>query len=219
MSTTAPARRTRERLSAIGTFARRAVVMELRVYESIGRAIIRRPAVPHGAIGFHYHQPVQTILIVFIVLSALEIPIIDLIVHPWPVVRIAFLILGIWGLTWMIGLLCGFFMRPHTVGPDGILVREGLEISISLRWDDIASVSRVRNVDEPKSPKVAESDGITSLSVRMQDETNVEIALEHAVTVRLPGRQPKGGAHAVEVIRFWVDDSDAFMAAVRDFIP
>ena len=59
---------------------------------------------PRGASGFAYHSPVLTILMIFIVLSAIEIPIIDLIVHPWPWVRIPLLILGIWGVTWMIGL-------------------------------------------------------------------------------------------------------------------
>lgn len=81
----------------------RALIAELRVYSSIGRAIARRPAIPAGGVGIGYHRPVLTILIVFIVLSAVEIPILDLIVHPWPAVRIPILILGIWGLTWMIG--------------------------------------------------------------------------------------------------------------------
>lgn len=211
--------RVREAVAKVGSIAKRALIIELRIYESIGRAIARRPSIPAVASGFRYHQPVQTILIVFIVLSAIEIPIIDLIVHPWPAVRIFFLVLGIWGLTWMIGLLCGFATRPHTVGPDGIQVREGLELSVPLRWDDIAAVTRVRVVDEPKSPRVTDAEGTRILSVRMQDETNVEIALERALPVRLPGRHPKGGTHHVEIVRLWVDDPDAFMGAVRTHIP
>ena len=71
-----------------GRFAKRVLMLELRIYASIGRFVARRPAVPRGAAGFGYHRPVLTILIVFIVLSAVEIPIVDLVVHPWPVVRI-----------------------------------------------------------------------------------------------------------------------------------
>ena len=41
------------------SFVRRAVLIELRIYESIGRAIVRRPKLPPGATGFRYHQPVQ----------------------------------------------------------------------------------------------------------------------------------------------------------------
>jgi hypothetical protein len=206
-------------LRRIGSIAKRVLVVELRIYESIGRAIVRRPAIPAGATGFGYHQPVRTILIVFIALSAVEIPIIDLIVHPWPVVRILFLVLGIWGLTWMIGLLCGFLTRPHAVGPDGIVVREGLELSIALPWDDIASVARRRVIDEPKSPRVSRNDERSLLSLRMQDETNIEIELERPVRVTLPGRHPKGGSHDIEAVRLWVDDPDAFLGAVRVSIP
>ena len=159
-----------------------------------------------------------TILVVFIVLSAVEIPILDLIVHRWPPVRIPVLILGIWGLTWMFGLLCGYLMRPHTVGPDGIRVREGLETDIRLTWDDIASVARDRRVDEPKTPKITAADGARTLSLRMQDETAITIELERPTAVRLPGSAPKGGEQVVDEVRIWVDDPAGFMAEVRKHI-
>lgn len=201
-----------------GVFALRALKLELRIYASIGRLVARRPAIGPGAVGFAYHAPVFTILMVFIVLSAVEIPIIDLIVHRWPVVRISFLILGIWGLTWMIGLLAAYLMRPHTVGPDGIRVREGLEIDLPLTWDDIASVALDRRTDEPKSPRVTEADGTRILSLRMQDRTVITIELERPTIVALPGTAPKGGRQAVDEVRIWVDDPGGFMAAVRRHI-
>lgn len=203
------------------SFARRALLVELRIYASIGRLVARRPAIAAGATGFSYHKPVLTILVIFIVLSAVEIPIIDLIVHQWPAVRIAFLVLGIWGLTWMVGLLAAFLMRPHTVGPDGIRVREGLEIDVPLSWDDIASVALDRRVDEPKSPRFGEADGSgggRELSLRMQDETNIEIELERPTPVSLPGLPPKGGTQSVTRVRLWTDDPKGFLAAVREHI-
>lgn len=197
----------------------RALRMELRIYSSIGRAIARRPAIDAGGAGFSYHRPVLTILIIFIVLSALEIPILDLIVHRWPVVRIIVLVIGIWGLTWMIGLLCAYYMRPHVVGPTGIRVREGLETDIFLSWDDIASVARIRQIDPPKSPRFAEIDGQRSLSLRMQDEVNIEIRLERPLTLALPGRPPKGGAQSAEIVRIWTDDPAAYLKAVDTHMP
>ena len=202
----------------LGRFALRALKVELRIYANIGRFIARRPAIAPGAAGFSHHKPVQTILIIFIVLSAVEIPVLDLIVHRWPAVRIAVLILGIWGVTWMFGLLCGYLMRPHTVGPDGIRVREGLEADIRLTWDDIASVARERRVDEPKTPKVTEKDGARTLALRMQDETVIAIELERPTAVRLPGSPPKGGVQVVDEVRIWVDDPTGFMAEVRKHI-
>ncbi|MRG60822.1 hypothetical protein GE115_13235 [Agromyces sp. CFH 90414] len=221
----------------LGDFALRALRVELRIYASIGRLIARRPAIPIGGSGFSYHRPVLTILVIFIVLSAVEIPIIDLIVHRWPAVRIGLLVLGIWGLTWMVGLLAAFLTRPHTVGPEGIRVREGLEIDVPLSWSEIASIAIDRRVDEPKSPRFAD-DGVMdaapeaswsgqapaevsgarpgrTLSLRMQDETNIEIELERPTPVRLPGRPPKGGVQAVTRVRLWTDDPKGFLAAAR----
>jgi hypothetical protein len=202
----------------IGGFAKRALLLELSIYASIGRFIARRPAVPNGATGFSYHKPVFTVLLIFIILSAVEIPIVDLIVHRWPVVRIAFLILGIWGVTWMFGFLCAYLMKPHTVGPDGIRVRQGLEVDIALSWDDIASVARNKRVDEPKSPRFDETDDSRTLVFRMQDETIIEIELERPTTVRLPGGGAKGGDQTITGVRIWVDDSRAFMDEVRKYL-
>jgi hypothetical protein len=195
--------------------AKRALLVELAIYANIGRFIARRPAIPRGAAGFGYHKPVFTVLMIFIVLSAVEIPIVDLIVHRWPAVRIAFLILGIWGVTWMFGLLCAYLMRPHTVGPDGIRVRQGLETDVALGWDDIASVARVKRVDEPKSPRFEETDASRTLVYRMQDETDIEIELERPIVVRLPGHGPRGGEQTITGLRIWVDDPAAFMDEVR----
>jgi len=192
----------------------RAWVAELRVYSSIARAIARRPAVPKGGTGVGYHRPVLTVLFIFIGLSAVEIPILDLIFHQWPAARITLLILGIWGVTWMVGLLCAMIMRPHSVGPDGIRVRSGLELDVPVGWADIASIAIDRRIDEPKQPRVTGSE----YAERMQDETNIVIELERPVAIRLPGLAPKGGTHQVDRIRLWADDPRALLDAARPFL-
>jgi hypothetical protein len=202
----------------IAGFSKRALMVELSIYASIARFIGRRPAIPRGAAGFGFHKPVLSILIIFIVLSAVEVPIIDLIVHPWPAVRIPFLVLGIWGLTWMFGLLCSYFVRPHTVGPDGIQVRAGLEIDIALDWEDIASVAHNVRVDEPKSPKIVETDGSRVLTLRIINDTNLEIEFERPTVVRLPGHGAAGGEQPITAIRIWADEPREFMDEVRKHI-
>ncbi|MFJ6532920.1 hypothetical protein [Microbacterium sp. NPDC091662] len=197
---------------------RRALRAEIRVYSSIGRAIACRPAIPAGGTGIGYHRPVLTILIIFIVLSAVEIPILDLIVHPWPAVRIPILILGIWGLTWMAGLLCAMLLRPHTVGPEGFQVRSGLEIDVAIPWEAVASVAISKRVDEPKQPRVTVRGDHTEYAERMQDETNIEIELERPITISLPGLAPRGGAHEITSIRLWADEPRTFLDAARPFL-
>lgn len=206
-----------------GSLGARALRMELRIYESLWRAIARRPVVGAGAEGFRYHRPVLTILIIFMVLSAAEIPILDAIVHRWPPVRIGVLIIGLWGLTWMIGLLCAYLTRPHTVGPDGIRVREGLELDLDLPWERIASIRLRQTSVDPNDPdrkpgRVFEEEGERICAIRIANETNLEIAFEGPTRIRLPGLRPKGGEHEVTRLQFWADDPKGVLEAARRHI-
>lgn len=210
MTVTAPVHAARARAVRIARAAWRA---EVGIWKSLYRWAFRRPKVPAGASAFAYHSPVLTILIVFIVLSALEIPIIDLIVHPWPWVRIPLLILGIWGVTWMLGLLLSYLTRPHAVGPEGIRARVGADIDVDLPWSVIASVERSRDVVE-KAPKIREEEHGRTLALRMQNETNVLVVLERAVTTRVGGDPVE-----IDAVRLWADDVDGFLEAVRTHIP
>lgn len=197
----------------------RALRAELRVYSSIGRAIARRPAVERGGTGIGHHRPTLTVLIVFIVLSAVEIPILDLITHRVPWLRIACLILGIWGVTWMVGLLCAMLMRPHAVGPSGIRVRNGLEVDVPISWDDIAEIRVSRRTDQPKSPRISADDaGAGEYAERVQYETNIVVELEAPITVRLPGDATKSGTSEVVRVRLWADDPQRFIASARPFL-
>lgn len=197
----------------IGRAAKAAWRAESGVWLSLGRFLLRRPRVPAGASAFTYHSPVLTILVIFIVLSAIEIPILDLIVYRWPWVRIAVLVLGIWGLTWMIGLLLGFVTRPHAVGPAGIRARHGADIDVELPWAAVLSVERAKDVAERAARVRAEQHGRT-LALRMQNETNILIVLERPVMARLGGTR-----HEIDAVRLWADDPKGFLTAVRTHIP
>jgi len=200
----------RDRVARIARLAWRA---EVGVWQSLYRWLFRRPRVPAGASGFAYHSPVMTILVIFIVLSAVEIPIVDLIVHPWPWVRIPLLALGIWGVTWMVGLMLGYLTRPHSVGPDGIRARLGTDLDVDLPWEAVASVERSRDVTE-KAPKIRDEAHGRTLAIRMANETNILVTLEHPVPTEVSGRPAE-----LDAVRLWVDDPDGFMSAVRTHIP
>ncbi|MFF1878589.1 hypothetical protein [Leifsonia sp. NPDC058230] len=192
----------------------RTVESEAGVWKSLYRFVFRRPRVPSGAVGFSYHKPIATVLGIFIVLSAVEIPIIDLIVNRWPVVRVALLVLGLWGLTFMVGLMLGFVTRPHSVGPDGIRARHGAGIDIPLAWDDVESVARERHtVESSKSPRLEVAEVGTILHLRVQLETNIAIRLERPTSIRLRGRD-----ESVSEVRIFVDDVTGFMNEVRHHI-
>lgn len=188
-------------------WGRRAVMMEVWGYVSILRWVLRRPKVPAGAVGFTYHQPVIVLVIAFIVVSAVELVVLDLLLRRWPSVRIAVLVLSLWGLVWMFGLLFGLLTRPHAVGPDGIRVRSGAEVDVPLPWDVVGDVVRRKHVEQGKEPLVTvDEQGGRTLHLRVQHETNLEIALTRPVTARMPQ-----GARTVTRLRVFADDPDGFV--------
>ena len=192
-------------------WARRALMMEIWGYVSILRYVLRRPKVPSGAAAFTYHQPVLPLLVAFIGVSAIELVVVDLLVRRWPSVRVAMLALGVWGLVWMFGMLFGFLTRPHAVGPDGLRVRSGAEVDIALPWELIDSVDRRKAVAHGKQPLVTTDDeGARTLHLRMQHETNLQVTLRRAVTVRLPQ-----GAATVTQVDLFADDPQSFVTEVR----
>jgi hypothetical protein len=189
-------------------------MMEIHGYLSIYRFVFRRPRVPAGAAGFPYHQPVRTFLVAFVILSAVELAVVDFIVRRWAGVRIPLLIVGVWGLVYMFGLLFGMLTRPHAVGPDGIRARQGSEIDIRLSWDDVYSVTHRKHVVQHKEPMVTvDAEERTTLHLRMQNETNLEITLDRPVPVRLPH-----GTETINHLHLYADDARAFLAEVRRHI-
>ena len=108
MSSVAVAPRRRRRWSRLRWLLRRAWTMEIHGYQEHLPLRVPAPPRPTGSVGFTYSAPILSILIVLTVVSAVELVVVDVIVHRWaPGIRVPLLILGGWGLIWMIGLLLG----------------------------------------------------------------------------------------------------------------
>jgi hypothetical protein len=192
-------------------WVRRLWMMEVWGYLSILRFVLRRPKVPRGAEAFTYHQPVLPLLLVFIVVSAIELVVVDVLVRRWESVRLTLLVLGVWGLVWMFGLLFSFLTRPHAVGPDGIRLRSGAELDLPLRWEEVEAVTRRKRTAQDKQPVfTVDADGTRTLHLHVQEQTNVRIALRSPVTARLQRSE-----HAASSIDVWVDQPEAFVDAAR----
>ncbi|MGO1849599.1 MAG: hypothetical protein ACTH0F_10400, partial [Microbacterium sp.] len=71
---------------------------------------------------------------------------------------------------------------------------------------------------EPKTPKIITVESQRILAVNILSQTNIEIELEHPTSVTLPGTPPKGGEHAVSIVRLWADDPKRFLDEVRNHI-
>lgn len=192
------------------SWVRRGLAAEAAGWISLGRWLTRRPRVPSGATAFPNSGPIVPLLIAFTVVSAIEVVVVDVIVHRWPVIRIICLVLGVWGVTFMLGMLATARMTPHAVGPSGLLIRSGTAVRQVVGWAQVEHIgTRTDVLEKGKSIQV---DGPV-LSLVVQSATTVAVRLREPVVVRLPDRDVE-----VSEIRFHADDPAALVAAARSHL-
>lgn len=195
---------------------RKATAYESAMWSSLFRWLLRRPpSHPPGTRTFSYLGVIKPILIAFIVLSAVEVPIFDLIVSrlvPWPAVRWIVLGLGIYGLIWMLGLFAMLRLHPHEMGESGIRIRNGISLDVTIPWTDIAAVhGRYRSLPSSKGVQIAHDADGPIVNLGTGGHTSVDIVLRAPSSLELP----KGPSEPTTRVRLYADDKDAFVAAAR----
>ncbi|MFE9689035.1 hypothetical protein [Micromonospora sp. NPDC005806] len=198
---------------------RRVVAYEIGMWLSLGRWLLRRPpALEPGAVAFSYVGVVKPILIAFIVLSAVEIPIFDLILRhtlPWPTVRHTALALGIWGLLWMIGLFAALRIHPHVADAEGLRIRNGFSVDFLVPWAAVARVgARYRSLPASRAVQIEPEEARVILNIVTGKQTSVDVVLREPLDVRLP----RGSSGPVHEIRLYADDPAALVALTRQHL-
>lgn len=195
---------------SIVELARRALVYELGMWRSLYRWLTRRPVLD-GAEPFSYARAVTPVIWAFIGVSAVEIPLVHLLL-PWPAARSVLLAVGIYGLLWMIGLLASLWVHPHTVGESGLRLRYGPTVDLVVPWEDIATVrTRLRPREGVRSIQV---DGIGAervLHMAVSSQTNVDVVLRRPLPL-LAWRRDDEPVAAVHV---YADDASTLVRTVR----
>ena len=192
--------------------ARKAVTFELGLYRSLLRWVFRRPSVPgSGSEAHSYAGAVTPLILVFIAVSAIDIPVLHVLL-PWRTAQLVSFVVGIWGLTWMVGLLASLRVYPHVVGDAGLRVRYGTSVDIRVPWDGVSTI-RVRNRNLPTSRTVQLDRAETAavLSIGITSQTNVDVVLRAPRDVPVKGRMEE-----ITELRFFADEPRAVVAAARD---
>ncbi|MEU1685491.1 PH domain-containing protein [Micromonospora sp. NPDC005707] len=199
---------------------RRVIVYEWRMWRSLFRWLLRRPVAPaEGAEAFGYIGAVKPILIAFIALSAVEIPIFDVIIRhtmPWQAAREVALGLGIWGVLWMIGLYAALQIHPHVAHPAGLRVRNGFSVDFTVPWEAVARVdARYRSLTGSRTVQVERTEAGTVLNIVTGKQTSVDLVLHRPLSVRLPS----GPSEPATEIRLYADDPGALVKLARQHLP
>jgi hypothetical protein len=194
------------------SLARRAVVFELRLYRSLIRWVARRQDVPRsGAEPFGYARAVTPVMWLWIFASAVEIPVLHLLV-PWDTVRLVLLVVSAWGLVWMVGMLASLRVYPHLLSDSALRVRHGASIDISVPWDAVARMT-VKHGDLPSSMRQLqprETDHGIDLQIGVSGEVNVHAVLHRPLVVPTPK-----GALEIGELSFLADDPRDLVARAR----
>lgn len=193
------------------TLFQKAAAFESGVWRSLFRFLARRPRVPEpGAEAFGYMEPVSLLLWVFIIVSAIEVPVAHFII-PWPVVQLIALVIGLWGLIWMLGYWAALTVNPHAVGPSGLWVRNGTTVDIALSWNDVDAIRmQKRTLPESKTVQLLDGDDGPVLHVAVSSQVNVHLVLFEPVTVQL-----LDGPATFTELRFWADDPKGLVTSAR----
>ncbi|ONK12640.1 hypothetical protein [Streptomyces sp. MP131-18] len=219
-----------------GTGCLRLLRHERALWSCLLRRLFRRG--PHGvgpgdtAAGYASAQAALNWVMLF--LSVLETVVLAVLV-PWPLVHAVLLVIGLWGIFFVVAHQSACVVRPHVVGADGSLrIRHGALVDIRVPADRIAAArvdthytggGPLRVHDEPGGPggpggsggpggpggpggSGGPGGGTAVLAVAGQVSVTVEL------TAPVPFLRPLGRPARARVLRFWADDARALVAAL-----
>lgn len=192
---------------------REALLLELALYRSLGRWVGRRPDVPHGATPIGYSRLVAPMLWLWIYGSTVEVIVVEVVLRhvdqPWvAAIRVPLLVLGIWGVLWMLGMLASLRMRPHLLTDTELRARSGARTWLTVPLEAVAATRRV----EHELPGVIRSlhvDDELAL-VGVGSRTNLELVLAGPTTV-----STSKGEVTVSRVGLWVDEPRDIAAQLR----
>lgn len=197
-------------LSRLFSLIKLSIKMELDGWRSLYLLALKKTVAPAGAHVFSYYLEMRTILFVFIGLSAIEIPIFDLVLSRWPAIRWPFLILGIWGFLFMIGIYAGLRVHPHFVTEKELVIYAGPNFKLAIPREQIYSaLFDERNFETSKGFQIDELEGEPRVNLVTMSQTNVSLTLKQPIVVTKGSK-----TYQVRQLAFFADDAKALIDAL-----
>jgi len=193
-----------------------ALKLEITLYRALGRWIVRRPDVPAGTEPIGYSRLVAPMLWLWIFGSAVEVVVLDVLLSRWwTPLRVPLLVLGVWGLVWMLGMMAAYRVRPHLLGEDTLQVRDGIHARVDVPLERIAAVRSVEH-ELPgllRSVHVEGEEPGALLLVGVGSRTNLELVLTEPTTLQTPR-----GPATVSRVGMWVDEPRDVAGVLRPLL-
>lgn len=189
-------------------------------YVALGAWARRRTQVPAGSTPIPYASLAAPVIWIFVVVSAVEVVVVHVLLHPWPVPRWIAFALGAWGLIWMVGFLAAYRTRPHSVDADELRVRAGAAAEVRVPAGLVGQVV-VKERDLPSSSRLTsletDDDG-TWCGVGVSGRTNVQVGLREPLVIAHPGLTGTGDVE-ITSLGLWADDPREARRRIVELLP
>jgi hypothetical protein len=188
--------------------ARKLVWHELLLWACLLRWIARRPqGVRQGATAAAYTAAQSAAVLGMLFVSVVETVALAYLI-PWPLVHQVFMVVGVWGVFFVVGLHASCVVRPHVVGADGSLrVRYGALVDVTVPAGRIDTAHVDRRYPSGSLLRFGEDDTVELVVGGM---TTVTVRLNEPVSFR----RPLGRPAQVRTLRFHADDPRPVVAAL-----
>lgn len=195
---------------------RDALLYELSLYRSLARWLARRPDIPRGATPIGYSRLVAPMLWLWIFGSSVEVVVVEVVLRhldqPWAAAtRVPVLVLGMWGVVWMLGMLASYRVRPHLLTDTELRARSGARTWLVLPLDAVCSTRAVEH-EVPGVIRSLHVEGDLAL-VGVGSRTNLEMMLQGPTTV-----STSKGEATVTRVGIWVDEPREITARLRPLL-
>lgn len=183
-------------------------------YRSIVRWVRRRPDVPEGTEAVGYAQVSGPMLWLFVLGSAVEVPVLHVLLHRWPWVQWPVTAVGVWTVLWMVGLLAAVRTHPHLLGTGVLRVRSGATVDVLVPLEHVVGVRTVEQ-DLSSSVRTVELLEDGTYAVGVAGRTNVRLELDGPLPWPAPGLTAEGTVDA-STVALWADEPRTLARALRE---
>lgn len=187
----------------------RAILIEPRLLACLVRWLTGR----HGAspaTTFHYRRSMGLLIWACFVLALVEGAIVELVLtlvlphSPWPWVSLG---LHIYGLVWLAGFYASMVTRPHRLGEHGLWLRDSVFKEVVVPYAAITNARSQVYANTGRSGfKVTDHSALLAYG-----DATVSVTLDPSHCLQVNGEST---STPINVIRFTVDDSQAFVRAL-----
>ena len=153
---------------------------EPRLFASLFRWTFRRVKLADNEFGYHRRSMLRAIMPLLIISAPIELVVVHLLAHafsPWGWLKWVLLILGIYGILWLLGLYASLVTLPHRLEETGLRLRHGVFAEGFVPYEEIEDAVRTDRKAPNSGDGLSHAPGEDALYLTTGGRTDVTLRL------------------------------------------